>query len=192
VKRQDSRDPSGIQTPHLGGLYLSYTAQTTYRIGKTMLAFNSAVVTTSHRSAFSAGLSVAQAMYLLCAAVTSFAIAGCQDRSASALTEVLAPPECRVRDEYGFGCYAKYLAGLEQQVRSILQEIATYNAAHRTSFAPKQTQTAWENSRQTRCGAAPSWDPNEPNASFARIECYMEVTDSRFEELDSFVRELPK
>src|SRR5262245_47440238 len=65
-----------------------YTARTAYRIGKTMPAFNPARVTTCHRA-----LSVvARAMYLSCAVVTNFAVAGCQDRSAVALTEVLAPP----------------------------------------------------------------------------------------------------
>jgi hypothetical protein len=134
---------------------------------------------------------VARAVYLSCVVVISFAVAGCQDRSAQALAEVLAPPECRVRDEYGFGCHAKYLAGLEQQIRSILGEIATYNALHQTSFEPKQSQAAWEDSRRTRCGIAPSWNPSEPKASFDRIECFMEITDRRFLELDTFVSELP-
>ena len=134
---------------------------------------------------------VARALYLSCVVVVSFAVAGFH-RSAPAIVDILAPPECRVRDEYGFGCYAKYLAGLEQQIRSILEEVATYNAVHHTSFEPKQSQTAWEGSRQTRCGIAPSWNPREANESFDRIECYVETTDKRFEELDTFVRKLPR
>ncbi len=127
---------------------------------------------------------VARTLCLACVLVMSFAIY----RSAPALT--LDTPECRVRDEYGFGCYAKFLAGLEQQIRSILEEIATYNAVHRTSFELKQSQSAWEDSRQMRCGTAPSWNSREVEESFNRIECYVDITEKRFLELDTFVHEL--
>jgi len=77
---------------------------------------------------------VARSLYLACVAA-SVAVGP----SASALT-LEVPPECRVRDETGFGCYVTYLAGLEQQIRSIVEEIEAYNAAHHTSFEPKQSQ----------------------------------------------------
>ncbi len=123
----------------------------------------------------------------------SFPVVGCQDISvqSTAGADVLAPPECRVRDEYAYGCHVKYLAGLEQQIRSILEEIAAYNAVHHTSFEPKQSQAAWEAARQARCGITPSWNQDEPDASFDRVECYMDVTDQRFLELDTFVGALP-
>lgn len=149
--------------------------------------------TTAGRSPWRAGLLlvVPRVRSFSCLAIMILSVVGCQDISAQPITDVLAPPECRVHDEYGFGCHAKCLAGLEQQIRSVLEEIAAYNAAHHTSFEPKQSQAAWEAARQARCGATPSWNQSEPRVSFDRIECYMDVTDERFVELDTFVSELP-
>jgi uncharacterized protein YecT (DUF1311 family) len=126
---------------------------------------------------------VVKSLHLACV-IACFAVGG----HAPALS-IDAPPECRVRDEYAFGCHAKYLAALEEQVRSILEEIASHNAVHRAQLEPKQSQSAWEHLRQARCGMAPSWNPREVDASFDRIECYIKFTEERFDELDALVHE---
>jgi uncharacterized protein YecT (DUF1311 family) len=96
-----------------------------------------------------------------------------------------------VRNEYGFECHAKYLAGLERQVRGILTEIASYNSVHHTLFEPKESQSVWERSRQTRCGESPSWDPGKIDQSFTQMQCYLDITEDRFQQLDNFVHQLP-
>jgi uncharacterized protein YecT (DUF1311 family) len=138
-------------------------------------------------------LIVPRVRYLAFVVGMSFPIVGCQNISvhSTAGADVLAPAECRARDEYGFGCHAEYLASAEQQIRSILEEIAAYNAVHHTSFEPKRSQAAWEAARQARCGIAPSRNQDEPDASFDRVECYMDVTDERALELDTVLYELP-
>ncbi|MCC6202594.1 MAG: hypothetical protein IT494_06270 [Gammaproteobacteria bacterium] len=124
-----------------------------------------------------------KSLYLACV-IACFAVGG----NAPALS-IDAPPECRVRDEYGFGCHAKYLAGLEEQIRSILEEVTAHNAVHRTPLEPIQSQSAWEDSRQARCGMAPSWNPRDVDESFDRIECYIDLAEKRFAELDALVHD---